>query len=304
MSEFEEVADVAEKMAPLIIIILAHLPIPLKGKQTQQPSDQQMPSTDVAAIKELQESGFQVAYYKGAAIEVEAFELAQDKEADRLASNALNAVSMIDPDLDWTKEDVDALDPEFLHRWTLEASNVSDDTLQMLWAKLLEGELNSSGSVSGDRMSIARDMNKARAEEFRLLCSAALYNWDGNPSIVVGLGNPGRNSLQPYGLSYDVLMRLAHHRLIVSDLTSLRTITGGTLGPIYPVKHQGKSYALRASSQLTTDSSLDIRGILFTPAGEELARVVEQIPMPECTQAMFEDLKKQGWDVIPVSHAS
>ena len=304
MSDLKEATDVAEKMAPLVIRILAHLPIPWKGKQPQQPSDQQTPSTDVAAIKELQESGFQVAYYKGAAIEVEAFQQEQDKEADRLASNALNAISMIDPDLDWTKEDLDALDPEFLHQWTLEASNVSDETLQLLWAKLLEGELNSPGSVSNDTMSIARDMNKARAEEFRLLCSAALYNWDGIPSIVVGLGNPGGNSLQPYGLSYDVLMKLAHHRLIVNDMTSYRTISGSSLGPIYPVKHQGKSVVLRPSPQHITVSSLQIKGILFTPAGEELARVVEHIPMPDCTQAMFEDLKNQGWDVLPVSDAS
>ena len=263
-----------------------------------------MPSTDVAAIKELQESGLQVAYYKGAAIEVEAFQQAQDKEANRLASNALNTASMIDPDLDWTKEDVDALDAEFLHRWALEASNVSDETLQMLWAKLLEGELNSPGSVSNDTMSIARDMNKARAEEFRLLCSAALYNWEGIPSIVIGLGNPGGNSLQPYGLSYNVLMKLAHHRLIVNDMSSYRTISGGSLGPIYPVKHQGMSYVLRASPQHDAASGLRISGILFTPAGEELARVVEHIPMPEYTQAMIEDLKKAGWDVLPVNDAS
>ena len=301
MGDIQQAADAAEKMAPLIIRILAHLPIPWKTKQTPQPTVQHSAGADVAAIKELQESGLQVAYYKGPAIEIEAFEQAQEKETDRLASNALNAASMIDPNLVREKEDLDALNPEFLCRWTLEASNVSDATLQMLWAKLLEGELNSPGSVSNDTMSIARDMNKARAEEFRLLCSAALFNWDGSPSIVVGLGNPGRNSLQPYGLSYDVLMRLAHHRLIVNDMNSLRTITGGSLGPIYPVKHQGNSFVLRASPQHSTASSLEIKGILFTPAGEELAGVVEHIPMPEYTQAMIEDLKKQGWDVLPVT---
>ena len=61
---------------------------------------------------------------------------------------------------------------------------------------------------------------------------------------------------------------------------------------------------LRASPQNNTASSLQISGILFTPAGEELARVVEQIPMPEYTQAMIEDLKKGGWDVLPMSDAS
>jgi hypothetical protein len=304
LSDIEQVANTAEKMAPLIIRIFTHLPIPWKTKQTQQPTVQQSQGADVAAIKELQESGLQVAYYKGPVIEVEAFEQAQDKETERLALNTLNTVSMIDPNLVGENEDLDALNPEFLRRWTLETCNVSDETLQLLWAKLLEGELNSPGSVSNDTMSIARDMNKARAEEFRLLCSAALYNWNGSPSIVVGLGSPGGNSLQPYGLSYDVLIKLAHHRLIVNDMNSYRTMTGGSPGPVFPCKHQGKSFVLRASPQNNTASSLQISGILFTPAGEELARVVEQIPMPEYTQAMIEDLKKGGWDVLPMSDAS
>ena len=106
---------------------------------------------------------------------------------------------------------------------------MSDETLQDLWARLLAGELESSGSVSNDTMSIARDLNKECAEEFQTLCSAALCYSDGTPMIVVGCGGPGANSLQPYGLSYDVLMRLAHHRLIVSDMNSYIDLSVGSL---------------------------------------------------------------------------
>ena len=144
-------------------------------------------------------------------------------------------------------------------------------------------------------------MNKVRAEEFQLLCSAALFAMDGKPSVVVGCGSPGGNSLQPYGLPYDVLMRLAHHRLISNDMNSYRMINASPMGPIYPVRHQGETWLLRALPQHAAASSMKITGILFTPAGEELARVVERVPMPEYTKAMFEDLNKQGWGMTPVS---
>ncbi len=299
MSEINEVADTAEKMVPLIIRILAHLPIPWKSKQTQQPTDQQSPSTDVAAIKELQESSFPLAYYKGRAIEVEAFEQAQDKEADRLASNALSTVAMIEPTLDLEKVDLDALNPEFLRRWTFEASNVSDETLQNLWARLLKGELENPGSVSSDTMSIARDMTKERAKEFQILCSAALYQLDGIPRVVVGCGRPGHDSLRPYGLSFDVLMRLTHHRLIIPEMDSLLNV-GENPRPMFVAQHQGQAWLLVSKTETTADNPYHpINGILFTPAGEELFRVVERIPVPEYTAAMFKDLDKQGWVVRP-----
>ena len=42
-----------------------------------------------------------------------------------------------------------------------------------------------------------------------------------------------------------------------------------------------------------------IKGIVYTPAGKELARVVERIAVPEYTEAMLQDLDKQGWVVRP-----
>ena len=311
LSDIEQAVATAKDYAPLIVRILAHLPIPWGSKRVQQPSGQhpsyesptgqQPQSADVAAIKELQESGLQVAYYKGAAIEVETFQQALDGETERLAANTLNTVSKIGPAVNWAQVNLDTLDPEFLRRWTLETCNVSDETLQLLWAQLLKGELDSPGSVSNDTMSIARDLNKVRAEEFQLLCSAALFALDGTPSVVVGCGSPGGNSLQPYGLSYDVLMRLAHHRLIINDMNSHRIVNASPVGPIYPVRHQGQTWLLRALPQHTAASSLNISGILFTPAGEELARVAQSVPMPEYTKAMLEDLEKQGWAMTPLT---
>ena len=295
MSEIEQYAEAAKVGIPLATKALALLGIRRKGNQTQQNLRE-----DVDAIKELQDSGVPVAYYKGPAIEVEAFDRASDAETERLAVNTLNTMSKAYSPSDWENVDSDELNPEFLRRWTFEASNVSDETLQVLWASLLKGELENPGSVSNDTMSIARDMNKARAEEFQILCSTACYYPNGTPSLVISCGSPGANSLSDFGLSFSVLTRLAHHRLTVGVVDTNITIHNSQLGSGLLLVHQGTQWIIRSSTP--PDQSPDgqtINGILFTPAGDELSRVVERIPTPKYTAAMLQYMGEQHWNMDP-----
>ena len=204
--------------------------------------------------------------------------------------------------VDWSNANPDQLNPEFRRRWIWEASNVSDETLQDLWARLLAGELEAPGSVSNDTMSIARDLTKERAEEFQILCSATLCSSDGVPIIVVGCGQPGANSLQPFGLSYNVLMRLAHHRLIVSSMNSRLNLPLDPSEHTILVRHQELSLTLRwPDCEGRSDAPPPIRGIMFTPAGEELFAVVEKIPVPDYREAVLEFLEAEGWVANPVA---
>ena len=207
--------------------------------------------------------------------------------------------------VDWSQVNLDQFNPEFRRRWISEASNVSDETLQDLWARLLAGELESPGSVSNDTMSIARDLNKERAGEFQTLCSAALCNWDRTPIIVLGCGSPGGNSLELYGLSYDVLMRLAHHRLIVNDMTSYIDFKAVANLPGLPIRQQESTWLLRwAGDTKPNDTVYRIKGILFTPAGKELFAVVQKTPNPAYTAAMLKTLKQDGWATTQLSGQS
>ena len=272
----------------------------LKGGQ-----DRKNLEADRAVIHGLLQTGQTNFRYRGVAMELDLFADPQQEEGERLLTNTVNAMSKADSAVDWSKVDLDKFNPEFRHRWISEASNVSDETLQDLWAGLLAGELESPGSVSNDTMSIARDLNKERAEEFQILCSAALCELDGTPVIVVGCGNPGANSLRPYGLSYDVLMRLAHHRLIVNDMTSYISVPVGSSQPTILVRQQESSWVLRWSRDTKpTDAEHRIQGILLTPAGKELLAVVEKIPNPQYTTAMLKTLEQDGWTPIPIPNES
>ena len=283
-------SPIVRAMAPSIS---ASIGVLLSGGQARKNLE-----ADWAVVEDMiQAVGLKDFRFRGNAMELEVFTSPDQDEIERLVTNTVTAMLKADSVTDWAKVDLEKFNPEFRHRWVSEVSNISDETLQDLFARLLKGELESPGSVSNDTMSIARDMSKSRAEEFQIFCSAALYDAIGDPKIVVGCGSPGRGSLGPYGLSFDVLMRLAHHRLIVNELNAHLSVSGASK-PIFLATHQGQSWLLESA---TETASRPINGVLFTPAGEELARVVERIAVPEYTEAMFQDLDKQGWVVRPVS---
>ena len=260
---------------------------------------------DRANVDGILQTGLTNFRYRGLAMEFEAFPDAHQEEIERLVSNTVSTMLKADSAVDWPKVNLGQFNPEFRRRWISEASNVSDETLQDLWARLLAGELVSPGSVSNDTMSIARDLNKERAEEFQTLCSTALCYPDGTPVIVVGCGNPGANSLLPYGLSYDVLMRLAHHMLIVNDMASYINVAVGSSQPRVAFRQQESTLLLRWSDDSKrTDTDHRIEGILFTLAGKELFAVVKKTPNPAYTAAMLKALKQGGWTAILLSNES
>ena len=288
-----EAPPMIRAMAPGIAAAFGTL---LRGGQ-----DRRNLEADRAVVDGMLKSGISNFRYRGLAMEIETFADAQQTETERLVTNSLNAMEKADSVVDWSKVDLDQFSPEFRRRWILEASNVSDETLQDLWARLLAGELESPGSVSNDTMSIARDLNKDRAEEFQTFCSAALCNMDGTPIIVLGCGNPGANSLKPYGLSYEVLMRLAHHRLIVNEMDSYNDRFVQPSLPIIALRQQDLMWSLTWSNNDTSPpATLRLKGVLFTVAGKELFRVVQKTPLPAYTAAMLNTLKQLGWSVAPI----
>ncbi len=291
-----EASPIVRAMAPGITAAFGTL---LRGGQ-----DRKNLEADRAIVEGMLQSGQTNFRYRGVAMEFEAFADDHQEEIERLVANTVNAMSKADSVVDWSKVNLGQFSPEFRRRWITEASNVSDETLQDLWARLLAGELESPGSVSNDTMSIARDLKKERAEEFQTLCSAAICDSNGTPLIVVGCGNPGANSLQPYGLSYDVLIRLAHHRLIVNEMKSEIDFPAVANQRKILVRQQESAWLLRWGDTKPNDAAHRIKGILFTLAGEELFAVVQKTPNPAYTAAMLKTLEQDGWTTIPLSRES
>ena len=200
-------------------------------------------------------------------------------------------------------------DQEPDHDWTARFFNfiqdVSSDEIQLLWAKVLAGQIEQPGSASIRSLSILRNLDQATAKRFQTLCSCCVM------SIMTGRildarvaslgGNASQNALRQFGLSFDELNILNEHGLIISDYNSWydMRICIGILAPGFnqlnaqqnsmlrvPFRFQDRNWVLAPSDQRESGSEFRVSGVALTQAGKELSKIVECEPVPDYHQAL------------------
>lgn len=199
--------------------------------------------------------------------------------------------------------DVEVPDQEPDHDWTAryfnDVQDVSSKEMQLLWARVLSGEVERPGSTSIRTLSILKNLDKATAGLFRRLCSACVSLrpdgkeiWDARvPSLG---GAPASNALRKYGLSFGNLNVLNEHGLIIPDYNSwfdFRMCIGAGMFESKPVRlpfnFQGRSWVLVSSNQRDKDQEFRLSGVALTRSGRELLEIVDLEPMNEYTQDLM-----------------
>ena len=195
--------------------------------------------------------------------------------------------------------DRQAQDHEVDHDWTArffnDVQDVSSEKLQLLWARILAGEVERPGSTSIKTLGVLRNLDKATAALFRTLCSICVsIKPDGNTFMEARVpslgGNAASNALQKYGLSFGNLNLLNEHGLIISDYNSWRDIQPSIgLSPErgvstlirLPFGLQGRYWLLAPTGQLDRGSEFRLSGVALTRTGQELSRIVDLEPAEE-----------------------
>lgn len=101
---------------------------------------------------------------------------------------------------------------EWLYRWRDYASDVSTEELQVLWARLLSGEVKTPGSFSLRTLDFVRNLSSNEASLASKVLSLTVWNW-----IFAGLDRDKK--LKPYGISF--------HDLLVAQSMGLITSADG-----------------------------------------------------------------------------
>lgn len=213
----------------------------------------------------------------------------------------------------------DVPDQEPDHDWTArffsEIQDVSSEEMQLLWAKVLAGEVERPGSTSIKTLSILKNLDRMTAALFRKLCSACVsIKLDQNQFIdarVPSLGrNAASNGLREYGLDFGDLNGLNEHGLIISDYNSwfdCRACIGVFSEEAkpkilrYPFSFQGRFWVLIPTAKRTVNREFKLSGVALTCSGQELSVIVGLEPMDKYCQALMEYFKANHLQMTEVA---
>ena len=208
-------------------------------------------------------------------------------------------------------EGVTAQDDKVDHDWTArffnDAQDVSSGDMQLLWAKVLAGEVERTGTTSIRTLAILKNLDLNTARLFQKLRSLAtvIVDLDSNEvhdARVPGLdGNPAENSLMKYGLGYGNLNLLNEHGLIVPDYNSYMAYSS------YLFQHQGDSWTLVSTTEepnVPLQEGFRLHGVALTRSGIELLKVVDIDPAPAYTGDLMRFFETKNIQMIRVLTAA
>ena len=179
------------------------------------------------------------------------------------------------------------VDHDWAARFFGEVQDVSSEDLQLIWAKVLAGEVEHPGSTSIKTLDVLKNLDKTAAAIFSSLCSICiLVSEDGKVLVDARAAALGRNSegnaLREYGLGFSQLNVLNEHGLIISDFDSWRDMKAasgirlqGSEAIHFPFSFQSRFWILRSTNRTAPKLELKIHGVSLTKTGRELSKVVE-----------------------------
>jgi hypothetical protein len=164
---------------------------------------------------------------------------------------------------------------------------VSDEEMQVLWAKILAGEANSPGTYSKRTVNFLGSLEKDEAQLFTNLCSfVAIVNKEANPLIY------DYNALiyKNQEIGFDALTHLENIGLIsFAGLSGFKTIK---LPQHINICYYGTT--LKAEFKKSEENEIEIGQVLFSSIGDELAGICNAKPIDGFLDYVIERLSKEG----------
>lgn len=192
----------------------------------------------------------------------------------------------------------DTINDDFLNSFEEEARQKSSEEMQLLFGRILAGEIRKPGTYSTRTVKILGQLDQNAATLFKKLCSVcvALVFDDGkyvHNAMVPSLGgNVGQNALSKYGLSFGQLNILNEYGLIISEYNTVHDYSlcvANENPPVtIPFRHQGRHWVLLLSPEQDKNQECKVSGVALSRVGSELFPIVDLDPMEGYT----EDLKK------------
>lgn len=170
---------------------------------------------------------------------------------------------------------------DWRRKFFAEAENVCEQDMQIIWGKVLAGEVSSPGSFCLRTLDALRHISKHEAELFRKACGLAMnYGWIAIP------GNEINRILSPFELDYSDILVLRDAGLLMDGNDISRDFAEMSIED--RLKNEVLFYNNGLFIKLTGPGlvHLKLKTLLFTRAGTELQKLVEPAPSEEYFRAL------------------
>lgn len=170
-------------------------------------------------------------------------------------------------------ETTDCFEFDWLIRYYEAVGNISDESMQDIWAKILAGEISTPSSYSLKTIDTLRNMRKCDVELFTTLCR---YSFDCADKKLF-LPNY-RDYMESVGIEYSDVMKLGEMGLIFDNGMLTMNFNLPSAPAILSVNRE---LVLTICSSEGKDTEGYISQFPFTQVGIELATLVGDMPMDE-----------------------
>ena len=180
---------------------------------------------------------------------------------------------------------------DFLNSFDEEARHKSSEEMQVLFGRILAGEIRKPGTFSIRTLKVLGEIEREAAILFRRLSSLCIATIGIDGEVVDAracyLGRePGTKALRQYGLNFHHLNILNECGLIMSEYNTYAPYVLDE-HPL-PFLHQRRRWVLLPSDDREKSREFMVTGIALSRAGRELFPIVDQSSVKGYT----EDLKK------------
>ncbi len=200
------------------------------------------------------------------------------------------------------------IDDDWLNHFEEVASQKSTEEMQLLFGRILAGEIQRPSSFSIKTVKLLGELDSRAAKLFRHLCSACISLRAGDMVIDARVpslgGNAASNSLQSYGLNFDTLNILHEYGLIIPDYNSYMDyrmcIVDTNRHSMLPLVHQNRNWALVSKTDRPISQEFRLNGVALSRSGKELMKIVDVQANEKYTNALQEFFDKQQLKMVEV----
>lgn len=216
----------------------------------------------------------------------------QQQDLKQLLKQYFNKAAIADLAYDILTEsdDLSQVSKEFKTEWFEQffdyAKNISDENVQLLWARILAGEINKAGTFSIRTLRLLSDMSKEEALIFDRISKYAIPF--GNKFSIPHFFGP------QYGIPiHDEDLLIMEECGLVHSLTNLDMSCTPLNEEFLLANNNEVAVFLKAKKYIAKDMKLTVHGFNYTCSGNELIHIIDNYASTEGLLKFAKLIKKE-----------